>query len=42
MTINIKEASIRDLSGILNLYSLVLDKGNILTEEQAEILFKKI
>ena len=42
MNITIKEASIQDLSAILNLYSLVLDKGNILTIEQAEILFKKM
>lgn len=42
MNINIKEASNQDLSGILNLYSLVLDKGNILTNEQAEIIFKKM
>jgi len=42
MNIKIKEATIQDLSAILNLYSLVLDKGNILTKEQAEILFKKM
>jgi len=42
MNIKIKEATIQDLSAIWNLYSLVLDKGNILTKEQAEILFKKM
>lgn len=42
MNINIKEATIMDLSGILNLYASVLDKGNILKIEQAETLFKKI
>jgi GNAT superfamily N-acetyltransferase len=42
MNIFIKEASVRDLSGILNLYSTVLDNGNVLTIEQAETLFKKM
>jgi GNAT superfamily N-acetyltransferase len=42
MNINIKEATLKDLSSILNLYSTVLDNGNILTNEQAEILFKKM
>lgn len=42
MNINIKEATLFDLSGILNLYSTVLDNGNILTIEQAEMLFKKM
>jgi GNAT superfamily N-acetyltransferase len=42
MNINIKEATLKDLSSILNLYSTVLDNGNILTNEQSEILFKKM
>jgi GNAT superfamily N-acetyltransferase len=42
MNIDIKEASIEDLSGILNLYAIVLDKGNVLSLENAEILFKKM
>ncbi len=42
MNVNIKEATIQDLAGILTLYSTVLDNGNVLTKEQAEILFKKM
>jgi GNAT superfamily N-acetyltransferase len=42
MKIIIKEATITDLSGILILYSTVLDNGNVLTIEQAETLFKKM
>lgn len=42
MNILIKEATLKDLSGILNLYATVLDNGNVLTIEQAETLFKKM
>jgi GNAT superfamily N-acetyltransferase len=42
MYITIKEATLKDLSGILNLYSTVLDNGDVLTIEQAEMLFKKM
>ena len=42
MNINLKEATIQDLSGILNLYATVLDNGNILNQEHAETLFKKM
>jgi GNAT superfamily N-acetyltransferase len=42
MEIIIKEASINDLPNILNLYAKVLDKGDVLSLEQAETLFKKM
>ena len=42
MAIDIKQARIRELPDILNLYATALDKGSVLTEEQAEILFKKM
>jgi GNAT superfamily N-acetyltransferase len=42
MEIKIREASILDLKRILNLYAVVLDKGEVLSLEQAETLFKKM
>ena len=42
MKINIREASVMDLSRILNLYATVLDNGSVLNIEQAETLFKKM
>ncbi len=42
MEVKIKIATIQDLPNILNLYATVLDKGNILTLQDAEILFQKM
>jgi GNAT superfamily N-acetyltransferase len=42
MNIIIKEASIGDLSSVLNLYSTVLDNGNVISIHQAELLFQKM
>lgn len=42
MNIIIKEASIGDLSNVLNLYSTVLDNGIVLSIHQAELLFQKM
>jgi GNAT superfamily N-acetyltransferase len=42
MEIKIREATILDLKGILNLYAIVLDKGEVLSLEKAETLFKKM
>jgi ribosomal protein S18 acetylase RimI-like enzyme len=42
MKLNIRQASISDLPEILNLYAIVLDKGEVLSLEQAEIHFKKM
>jgi GNAT superfamily N-acetyltransferase len=42
MELNIREAFINDLPKILNLYAIVLDKGEVLSLGQAEILFKKM
>jgi GNAT superfamily N-acetyltransferase len=42
MEVNIREALINDLPNILNLYATVLDKGVVLSLEEAEILFKKM
>jgi GNAT superfamily N-acetyltransferase len=42
MDIKIREATILDLKGILNLYAIVLDKGEVLSHEKAETLFKKM
>jgi GNAT superfamily N-acetyltransferase len=42
MNIIIKEASIGDVSSILNLYSDVLDNGVVLSIPQAELLFQKM
>jgi GNAT superfamily N-acetyltransferase len=40
MDLNIREALISDLPIILKLYAIVLDKGEVLSLEQAETLFK--
>jgi ribosomal protein S18 acetylase RimI-like enzyme len=42
MEIKIREVEINDLPNILNLYAVVLDKGEVLSLEQAKILFKKM
>lgn len=42
MNINIRESSIDDIAEILKLYASSLDKGAILSIENAEILFKKM
>lgn len=42
MNIIIKVASIDDVSSILNLYSAVLDNGNVISITQAELLFQKM
>jgi ribosomal protein S18 acetylase RimI-like enzyme len=42
MEMKIREASINDLPNILNLYAIVLDKGEVLSLEDAEKLFKKM
>ncbi len=42
MKINIREAHIEDLYNVLKLYGNVLDKGEVLSLDQAEILFKKM
>ena len=42
MEIKIREAALIDLKKILNLYAIVLDKGEVLSLEQAETLFKKM
>ncbi len=42
MEINIREAHIEDLYNVLKLYGSVLDKGEILSLDQAEILFRKM
>jgi ribosomal protein S18 acetylase RimI-like enzyme len=42
MELNIREALIFDLPNILNLYAIVLDKGEVLRLEDAEMLFKKM
>lgn len=42
MNIQIRQATKADLPAILNLYATVLDKGEVLTIEQAETLFAKM
>lgn len=42
MNIQIRQATKEDLPAILNLYATVLDKGKVLTIEQAEKLFLKM
>jgi hypothetical protein len=42
MNIKIRQATKEDLPTILNLYATVLDKGEVLTIEQAEKLFYKM
>ena len=42
MNLIIVEAIIQDLPYILNLYETVLDKGEVLSIEDAEMLFKKM
>ncbi len=42
MNIQIRQATKADLPAILNLYATVLDKGEVLSIEQAEILFAKM
>jgi GNAT superfamily N-acetyltransferase len=42
MEFNIKEATIQDLPNILNLYGGVLDNGNVITFEEAKLLFEKM
>ncbi len=42
MNIQIRQATKADLPAILNLYATVLDKGEVLSIEQAETLFAKM
>ncbi|MEA5140317.1 GNAT family N-acetyltransferase [Arcicella rigui] len=42
MNIQIRQATKADLPAILNLYATVLDKGKVLSIEQAETLFAKM
>jgi len=42
MNINLREARVQDLGGVLNLYSTVLDHGNVLTLAEAKTLFQKM